>query len=441
MRNLILFLLIGLTIYAQDKKLLTHPEWSKNASIYEVNVRQFTPEGTFKAFEKHLPELKALGVDILWLMPINPIGKLNRKGSLGSYYSVSDYIAVNPEFGTIADFKRLVKKAHSMKMKIIIDWVANHTAWDNVWLKDHKDFFTKDAKGNFIPPVPDWTDTMDLNYDNKELWNYMINAMAFWVKECDIDGFRCDVAAMVPTEFWLEAYSKLTKVKKVFMLAEANENYLHQAFDMTYNWPLKDFMNDIASGKKKAADLAGFFEKEKKEYNRNDIRMNFTSNHDENTWNGTEFERLGEGASSFAVMCQLVPGMPLIYTGQEAGMNKRLRFFDKDTVNWKPYKMRNVYAQLNKLKKSNKALWNGLEGGELKSVNTGNDNVYAFTRENKGNKVFAVFNFSKTAQKINITSDAIPGKYKDVFQKGSLMDIKNSFEAELQPWEYKVFSK
>lgn len=440
-RTIIILVLFGLSIYGQEKKSLIHVDWSKNSSIYEVNIRQFTPEGTFKAFEKHLPQLKTLGVDILWLMPINPIGKLNRKGSLGSYYSVSNYIEVNPEFGTIADFKRLVKKVHSMNMKIIIDWVANHTAWDNVWLKDHIDFFTKNEKGDLIPPVADWTDTIDLNYGNKELWKYMINAMSFWIKECDIDGFRCDVAAMVPTEFWVEAYSKLTKIKKVFMLAEASENFLHQAFDMTYNWQLKDFMNDIASGKKKAADLAAFFEREKKEYKPDDYCMNFTSNHDENTWNGTEFERLGDGASSFAVLCQLVPGMPLIYTGQEAGMNKRLRFFDKDTVKWQPYKMRDIYTQLNRLKESNKALWNGLKGGEIKSIDCGNENVYAFTREKNGNKIFAVFNFSKTAQKVKINSDAISGKYKDVFKKGPLMNITNSFEAGLQPWEYKVFSK
>lgn len=438
---ILLVLLTTITIYGQDKKTIVHPEWSKNAVIYEVNVRQYTPEGTFKAFEKHLPELKKLGVDILWLMPINPIGKLNRKGSLGSYYSVSDYKAVNPEFGTVADLKELVKKAHALKLHVIIDWVANHTAWDNVWTKDHKDFFTKDAKGNFIPPVADWTDTIDLNYDNKELWNYMIDAMSYWLKECDIDGFRCDVAAMVPTEFWLEAHSRLTKIKKVFMLAEANENFLHQAFDMTYNWQLKDFMNDIASGKKKAADLTAFFETEKKTYTPNDYRMNFTSNHDENTWNGTEFERLGDGASSFAVMCQLVPGMPLIYTGQEAGMNKRLRFFDKDTVNWKPYKMRNIYTELNNLKKSNKALWNGLNGEELKSIDCGNENVYAFTREKNGNKIFAIFNFSKSPQKIKINSDTIPGKYKDFFNKGAVKNIMNNYEAELQPWEYKLFSK
>jgi cyclomaltodextrinase / maltogenic alpha-amylase / neopullulanase len=436
-----ILLLLSITVYAQEKKTLVHPDWSKNASIYEVNVRQYTPEGTFAAFEKHLPALKALGVDILWLMPINPIGILVRKGSLGSYYSVRDYKAVNPEFGTVNDLKRLVKKIHKLKMHVIIDWVANHTAWDNVWTKDHKDFFSQDSAGHFFARIKDWTDVIDLNYKNKELHKYMIDAMSYWLKECDVDGFRCDVAAMVPIDFWQEAYPELLNVKKVFMLAEANENYLHQVFDMTYNWQLKDLMNEIVSGNKKAADLTAFFDAEKKEYTPNDYRMNFTSNHDENTWNGTEFERLDGGTEAFAVLCGLVPGMPLIYTGQEAGMNKRLRFFDKDTVNWKPYKMRNIYTTLNHLKKTNKALWNGTNGGELKSIDCGNKNTYAFTREKSGNKIFAVFNFSKKPQKVKIKSDTINGKYKDVFKKGLVKNIEKNFEIELQPWEYKVFSK
>ena len=428
-------------LLAQNNELVKHPGWAKNASIYEVNIRQYTPEGTFNAFEKHLPELKKLGVDILWLMPINPIGILNRKGSLGSYYSIRDYKAVNPEFGTLDDFKSLVNKIHDLKMHVIIDWVANHTALDNVWVKDHKDFFKLDSSGNFIPPVKDWSDVISLNYSNKKLWNYMIDAMSYWLKECDIDGFRCDVAAMVPIEFWKDAYPKLLKIKNIFMLAEANEPFIHQAFDMTYNWQLKDLLNQFASGKKKAIDLIDYFEKEKIEYKPNYYRMNFTSNHDLNSWDGTEYERMKDGAESFAVLCQLVPGMPLIYTGQEAGMNKRLRFFDKDTVNWKTNKMRAIYSTLNQLKKNNHALWNGLDGGELKSLSTGNENVFAFIRKKNGNKIFAVFNFSKDIQKAKINSDAIAGKYMDVFNNGKRNTINSNYEVELQPWGYNIFSK
>lgn len=427
--------------FAQSYKSVKHTEWSKKATIYEVNIRQYTPEGTFSAFQKHLPELKKLGVDILWLMPINPIGVQNRKGSLGSYYSIQDYKAVNPEFGTMEDFRKLVSEIHKLGMHVIIDWVANHTAWDNVWVKSHPEFYTKDEKGNFVPPVADWTDVIDLNYDNKELWNFMIDAMNYWIKESNIDGFRCDVAAMVPTEFWIEARKHFTKSKKnIFMLAEANENYLHQVFDMTYNWPLKDLMNDVAQGKKNPNAIKEYFENEKKEYNKDDYRMVFTTNHDENSWNGTEYERLGDAAETFAVLCGTVKGMPLIYTGQEAGMNKRLRFFDKDTVDWKPNKMREIYTKLNELKRNNRALWNGASGGEMNFVNTGNENVLAFAREKGKNIVVSIFNLSPKQQNVKFDFKNISGKLTDVFGNKK-MSFNGTIELNLEPWNYKIYSR
>lgn len=440
-KYLIAYFLIYGILQAQDYKSIAHADWSRNASIYEVNIRQYTPEGTFKAFEKHLPELKKLGVDILWLMPINPIGVENRKGSLGSYYSVQDYTAVNPEFGTIDDLKSLVAMAHKLGMKVIVDWVANHTAWDNVWVKEHPDFYTRDAKGNFVPPVADWSDVIDLNYDNKELREHMIDAMEFWVKECDIDGYRCDVAAMVPIDFWVDAIAKLNKIKKVFMLAEASENYLHAAFDMTYNWQLKDLMNDIAKGKKSASDLVGFFKTEAKEYKPDDYRMNFTTNHDENTWNGTVFERLDGGVAAFAVLCGTAPGMPLIYSGQEAGLDKRLRFFDKDTIQWKSSPLRKIYTALNGLKEKNKALWNGESGGELISVNSDNNNVFAFTRSKNSNKIFAVFNFSGKPQQAKLEGNEMNGKYSELFGGKKITIGKRMLEVNLKPWEYRVYYK
>jgi glycosidase len=427
--------------YAQKYTSVKHTEWSKNATIYEVNIRQYTPEGTFAAFQKHLPELKKLGVDILWLMPINPIGVLNRKGSLGSYYSIQDYKAVNPEFGTLEDFNKLVSEIHKLGMHVIIDWVANHTAWDNVWVKSHPEFYTKDVKGNFVPPVADWTDVIDLNYDNKELWNFMIDAMNYWIKESGIDGFRCDVAAMVPTEFWIEARKHFTKSKKnIFMLAEANENYLHQVFDMTYNWPLKDLMNDVAQGKKNPDAIKEYFVNEKKEYNKDDYRMVFTTNHDENSWNGTEYERLGDAAETFAVLCGTVKGMPLIYTGQEAGMNKRLRFFDKDTVDWKPNKMREIYTKLNELKKNNKALWNGAAGGEMNFINTGNENILAFAREKGKNIVVSIFNLSPKQQSVKFDCKKINGKLTDIFGNKKI-NFNGTIEVNLEPWNYKIYSR
>ncbi len=436
----IISLIIAAPIFAAGTKF--HPPvWSKNAVIYEVNVRQYTKEGTFKAFEKHLPELKKMGVDILWLMPVNPIGVENRKGSLGSYYSVKDYNAVNPEFGTVDDFKHLVAEVHKLNMHLIVDWVANHTSWDNVWTKTHPEYYNKNSEGKFFPPVADWQDVIDLNYDNKDLRQAMINAMNYWVKDCGIDGFRCDVAAMVPIDFWIEARTQLSKTKNVFMLAEANEPFIHKAFDMTYNWQLKDVFNEIGKGKKNAADIKKYFEQEKKEYKPGDYRMVFTSNHDENTWQGTEFERLGDGAEMFAVMCGTVPGMPLIYTGQEIRMNKRLRFFDKDTIDWKADQMREIYTKLNHLKKVNRALWNGEAGGDIKFLETGNENVLAFIREKGASMVFSLFNVSPKNENVKIeTKELMPG-LKNLFDKDDKLKIKEAYSAELGPWKYKVYYK
>ena len=211
---------------------VVHPEWSKNANIYEVNIRQYSPEGTFNAFTDDLPRLQAMGVDIIWLMPIHPIGELNRKGTLGSYYAVQDFNAVNPEFGTEEDLRALVNKAHELGMKVILDWVANHSAWDNVWTIN-KEWYTLDEEGNFVPPIEDWSDVIDFNYDNPELREAMLSALEYWVREFDIDGYRCDVAGMVPTDFWVHAHTELDKIKDVFMLAEDGEpELLLEAFDM-----------------------------------------------------------------------------------------------------------------------------------------------------------------------------------------------------------------
>lgn len=343
----ILFISVCTFIFPQTKT----PEWAFNKTIYEVNLRQFSEEGNFDGFRKHLPRLKELGVGILWFMPIHPIGELNRKGSLGSYYSVKDYLDVNPEFGTIDDFKELVKEIHSLGMYVIIDWVANHTAWDHQWTKTHPEFYNKDDKGNFIPPVDDWSDVIDLNYENKALWSEMINALKFWVTECDIDGYRCDVAGMVPIEFWIEAREQLDKIKPVFMLAEWDTPEMHFAFDMTYDWNMHKTMNEVAKGKKSADEIIHHIQKDLENYPSYAFRMQFTDNHDENSWNGTVFERLGDAAECFAVLTFLIPDMPLIYSGQEAGLNKRLSFFEKDPIDWKEHKFFALYKSLIELKK------------------------------------------------------------------------------------------
>jgi glycosidase len=417
------------------------PEWSYNKAIYEVNLRQFTEEGTIKAFEKHLPRLKQLGAEILWFMPIHPIGEINRKGTLGSYYSVQDYKAVNTEFGTLEDFKMMVDKVHKMGMYVIIDWVANHTAWDHEWITEHPEFYTKDSLGNIISPNPDWTDVADLNYDNDELREEMIDALKFWVEECDIDGYRCDVAGMVPIEFWIEARTELEKTKNLFMLAEWATPEHHKAFAMTYDWALHGIMNDIASEEKNVTDLITHFRKDESEYPVDAFRMQFTTNHDENSWNGTVFERLGESAETFAVLTCLIPDMPLVYTGQEAGNDKRLSFFEKDLVEWKEHKFAEIYSKLFNLKKNHKALHNGERGGDLIFINSSDEkNILAFSRNSDEDKIIAIFNLSKDEKEFTLDGESLAGSYKNFFT-GKLENFKSAEGFKLGAWEYRVLVK
>ena len=413
------------------------PDRAKAMNIYEVNVRQYTPKGTFKAFEAHLPRLKEMGVDILWLMPITPIGEKERKGGLGSYYSVKDYTAVNPEFGTLEDFKELVRKVHEMDMLIILDWVANHTAWDHAWITEKPYYYTKDAEGNMHPPVPDWTDVADLNYDNEDMRKEMIAALKWWVAETDIDGYRCDVASSVPMDFWNAAKKKLDAVKDVFMLAEADEPEMHaDAFHATYGWEFHHIMNQIAKGELTANAIDEFLEKDSKRYPANAFRLNFTTNHDENSWNGTVFERYGEGHLAFATLAFTVQGMPLVYSGQEAGLNWRLRFFDKDTIKWDNIAHEAFYTSLLKLKKENKALWSGAAGGTVKRINTDNkEKVYAFQREKDGNTVTVMLNLSGEEQQTQL--EGISGELKDVISDASVTISEGS--VSLPAWAHYIF--
>lgn len=418
-----------------------HAAWSKDDVIYEVNIRQYTPEGTFTAFEEHLPRLKEMGVDILWLMPIHPIGEKNRKGTLGSYYSVKDYLAVNPEFGNIEDFRSLVEKIHKLDMYIILDWVANHTAWDNNLTEEHPGWYEKDSAGNFISPF-DWTDVISLDYSKPGLREYMKNVLAHWVAEENIDGYRCDVAGMVPTDFWNEVRDTLDKIKPVFMLAEAEEPGHHQtAFDMSYAWNIHHVMNEIAQGMQDANDLHAVIVQDMIRFPRHAYRMYFTSNHDENSWNGTVYERLGDAAQCFAALTYIMPGLPLIYSGQEAGLNKRLKFFDKDTINWESMELEEFYTDLNKLKKENKALWNGQYGGEYIRVEINNeDKVIAIFRQKDNNKVLGLFNFTDTpVEDIKLKGEMHLGDYISL-QSGEKVAIDRNTVFDLAPWEYKIMS-
>lgn len=417
---------------------IDHVDWSKDAVIYEVNIRQYTPEGTFNAFSEQIPRLKELGVDILWLMPIHPIGEKNRKGTLGSYYSVRDYKDVNPEYGSLEDFKALVAKAHENGMYVIIDWVANHTAWDNKWIEEHPEWYATDSTGNFFGPF-DWSDVAQLNYENTELQRGMIEALEYWVSEADIDGYRCDVAGMVPRPFWDNARTALNAIKPVFMLAEdeANHGLLEDAFDINYGWHLHHIMNEIAKGNDDVNTLKKYYSVEDSIYPKDCYRMQFITNHDENSWNGTEFERMGDGVKTFAVMSFTVPGMPLLYTGQEYGMTKRLEFFEKDEVTYEESDFPEFYKSLIDLKKGNSLFWNGTAGGDFKILNTGNDKVFAFMRYTQDKEAFVILNLSAEKQEIVIPEN-IAGAYTDYFGGGSKV-LNGGDKSELEPWSYNVY--
>lgn len=422
---------------------LKHPEWSKNATIYEVNVRQFTEEGTFKAFESHLQRLKDLGIDIIWLMPIHPIGEKNRKGDLGSYYSVKDYYGVNPEFGTMDDFKALVNKIHDMGMYVIIDWVANHSAWDNPLASEHPDWYTKTKEGNFQPtPWYDWDDIIDFDYEKPGIRKYMTEALKFWVKETNIDGYRCDVAGFMPVDFWENAREELDAIKPVFMLAEWESRDLHKkAFDMTYSWSLWNKMHEVAVGGKAIYGLVEYMAHDVSTFPKNGYRMTFTDNHDKNSWEGNQYSNFSDGLHAAMVMASVVNGMPLVYSGQEAGLNRSLKFFDKDLIEWKDHKNAEIYKKLFELKHKNQALWNGKWGGEMVRIyNDKMEQIISFSREKNGDKVVPVINFSNQKVKVKLESKYHVGDYVELFS-GKEYKLTGNETFELDPWGYLVLVK
>ena len=422
---------------------LTHPEWSRNATIYEVNLRQYTPEGTFKAFETHLPRLKDMGIDILWLMPIHPIGEKNRKGKMGSYYSVKDYYGINPEFGTEADFEHLVDKIHDMGMYVILDWVANHSAWDNPLVQQHPEWYTKTKEGNFQPtPWYDWDDIIDFDYEQPGIRKYMTEALTHWVDTYNIDGYRCDVAGFMPLDFWNNARKELDAIKPVFMLAEWESRDLHKsAFDMTYAWSLWNKLHEATVGGKSISGLVEYMAHDVSTFPQNGYRMTFTDNHDKNSWEGTPFSNFGDGLETSMVMAATVSGMPLVYSGQEAGLNRPLKFFDKDEIEWNDHKFSDLYKTLFELKHDNKALWNGKYGGKMVRIYSDQmDRIISFSREKDKDKVISIFNFSDETIKVNLDTDYHKGSYKGLFTEESIQ-LKGADEMTLEPWGYKVLVK
>ncbi|WP_353401458.1 alpha-amylase family glycosyl hydrolase [Duganella hordei] len=420
-----------------------HAEWTKNASIYQINTRQFTPQGTFLAAEQQLPRLKELGVDILWLMPIHPIGQAKRKGALGSPYAVRDYMAVNPEFGTLDDFRHFVTAAHGLGLHVILDWVGNHTSWDNVLRTSHPEWYEKDYKGNAHPtPWYDWDDIIDLDYTQPGLRRYMTQAMTYWVREAGVDGYRADAAGLIPQDFWDNASRELRAIKPVFMLAEWESRDMHAyAFDASYAWSWWDGLRAVAEGKADATSLYTYYAWNQKFYPKQAYRMLYTTNHDKNAWDGTEFEIFGPAVDAAIAFSFVSEGMPMIYNGQEAGNHKRLAFFERDAIQWQPSPYEALYKNLLSLKKRNTALWNGEWGATMLQVpNDAPKQVFSFVRQNAKDKVFAVFNLSGKVVQAGFSGDLHAGAYRD-FGTGETVRVDSGSRFDMAPWSYRILIK
>jgi len=420
-------------------------EWMHNTNIYEVNIRQFTAAGTFNAFVRELPRLKDMGVKTLWFMPVTPIAQKNKKGSLGSYYACSDYTAINPEFGTLDDFKSLVKQAHEMGFKVIIDWVANHTGWDHIWTKEHPEYFLKDSATNDFKRASGMDDIIELDFSNKELRMAMKEAMKFWVTECDIDGFRCDLAFWVELDFWKEARKELDAVKPLFWLGEFDElekPEYGEAFDASYTWT---WMHKTEDFYKKSGTLDTLFTVLKRYDDLGDstTRAWFTTNHDENSWNGTEYEKYGDMAKSLAVFSATWNGIPLLYSGQELPNLKRLEFFEKDVIKWNTKnELHDFYKVLLNLKTNNPALRSGDPTVQTFRIKTSDPkNIFAYLRKSGSREVLVVLNLSKQKDlHFDILDSIVTGTFRNAFS-GSANDFTTEKSFEMQGWEYLVYDK
>lgn len=427
------------------------PDWAYQAVLYECNVRQFSPAGNFNGVRQQLPRLKDLGIDILWLMPIHPIGLEKRKehpGDLGSPYSVRDYLSVNPDYGTLDDFKALVREAHELGLKVILDWVPNHTAWDAVWVKEHPEFYTRVA-GQMTAPLNErgesmgWEDVADLDYSNVPLRRAMMAALQYWLRETDIDGYRVDMAGLVPNDFWAEVRPALDSIKPVFMLAEWQDEPAHfkSAFQANYGWRWKDVTKDIWAGRQAPHALDTLLEYLDDYYPAGYYQLYFTQNHDENTWNGSEEELYGASADAFTVLAFTWQGLPMIYNGQEDALRQRLAFFKKDPIRWGGYARTEFFQRLCDLRHNNQALWSGRHGGPLvKIVTDADEQIYAFSRTKGEDRIIVAMNLSRVSRTFTLRPGAgALGAYLNLFG-ASTVQVTQEMQLTLKPWEYLVLT-
>ena len=422
---------------------IQHPDWAKDAVIYQMNIRQFSAEGTIKAAEQQLPRLADMGVDIIWLMPIHPIGEKNRKGTLGSPYSVKDFRAVNPEFGTLKDLKSFIESAHELGLYVILDWVANHTAWDNHLVVEHPEWYERDWDGDFMPTRWwDWSDIIDLDYSNLELRDYMVDAMRYWVQDVGVDGFRCDVAGYIPLDFWERARAELDAIKPVFMLGEFDQRDIHaRAFDASYAWGWKNVMQAVARGDNDATGFYGYYSGNESVWPHDAYRMVYTSNHDQNSWDEAAPVLYGDAYENAIILSFIGEGIPLIYNGQEARNEDMLAFFEKDPIEWRKHPIEDLFRKLIQLKTETTALHNGATGARMiPVVNTAPKQVLSFSRMDKNGGVLALFNMSDTQAAFNFTDGPFAGDFVDAFS-GKQISLDNSSSLKLKPWDRLVLLK
>lgn len=422
------------------KKNGAHPKWSYSTNVYEVNVRQYTPEGTYAAFAKNLPRLRDMGVQVLWFMPITPISDKDRLGTLGSYYAAKNYAASNEEFGTIDEFKDLVKEAQRLGFKVIVDFVAHHTGNDHLWLTEYPEFYVRDENNGFLHPHG-WTDVSQLNYNVPQVWKYMVEILKFWVLDCNVDGFRCDMAHLVPLNFWVYAKRKMAKIKEgLFWLAECEVPEYHEVFDATYTWRWMHATEEFYHGKMNLQSLETVLYKSVTEFPCSAMRLYFTANHDENSWNGTEYEKYGDAAQLFAVFACTWNGIPLIYSGQEMPNKKRLKFFDKDHIEWNgKFELHDFYKTLLTLKANNKCLRAGDPDVLTQIVSHPDDHrVFSYMRKHKADQVLIVLNCC--GEGLNFEVKNVKGTFRNVFG-GDDINFEKTPNVWLNAWGYLVFEK
>jgi len=418
--------------------------------LYEVNIRQFTNEGTFEAFAKELPKVKALGVNILWFMPTFPISTTKSKGPLGSYYAVSDYKGVNPEYGSLEDLKSLVNKAHEMGMYVIFDWVPGHTGWDHVWIKEHPEFYLKNEAGEIIDPIDPrtgesfgWTDVADLDYDNPAMREAMKEAMLYWIKEVDIDGYRVDQAYAVPMDFYEDTFAAMRALKPVFLLGETDANhpggFEHlKNFDASYDFPGHHLTKEIAHGKKTVLDYSNHRENFINKHDPSHFLLNFVSSHDENAWSGTVDEIYGDASHAVMALNYMSPGLPFLYSGVEYDLNKRLLFFEKDSFPRVAGETYQLLKQLGELKQNHPSLNAGKEAGKFNQIETSlGEKVLAFERTKAGDTIVFMANLSK--EHIGFTSP-YNGYFKR-YQDNKPKRLSYSYEYRMKPWEFWILKK